>query len=633
MKRSLFNLPVTFFVYITDIFIFAAGILCAVFVYMRIIHINPFPVLIILVVSTLHILLASVVWHLSALSQRIIRYSAFDDFLRLAIFSCLIYLSSVVLGLFLPRQFRFPLEIWFIALMVSFFLLISSRLLVGYIISRLKNALKQNKYKRLLIYGAGELGLSLLKTIQHTANNQYSVVGFLDADSRKIGRFIMGFPVYSSEDDIHTTIITNAVTHIIIADPDIIRERKATFLESIIMYNLKIRQLPSLDFWIDNNQNLLKLQQIDIADLLVRKPIELINEKTSHFIRHKIIMVTGAAGSIGSELVRALSEQGAGKIICVDFSESALFELEFEMKRRSKKIKYQYELVNIRDKEKMEMIIAKFHPEMIFHAAAYKHVPILETSPGEAIQTNVLATWQLAELAGKYGVNEFVMISTDKAVNPTSVMGVTKRLAEIAIQARSIMYPNTAFITTRFGNVLGSNGSVVPLFKKQISEGGPVTVTHPDMIRYFMTINEACQLVLEAAVMGEGGEIYVFDMGDPVKIYDLARNMIRLSGFIPEKDIKIEFTGLRPGEKLFEDLFSDKEKLIMTHHKKILIGRVREYDPVIVEGMINTLKGSVTETNTDKIKGLLKTFVPEYEYKSKAPIEPALSSEEEILPL
>ncbi len=627
MKRWLFNLQIPVLVYIADVFIFELGFLCSLFLYMRLLHINPFPVLIILAISCIHITVAALVWRFSSLAQRIIRYSAFEDFGRLLIYTCIIYFSTVIIGFLLPRSLRFPLEIWVIAMLVSYFLIISWRLTVGFIISRLKKVLGQNKYRRLLIFGAGELGMSLLKTIRDTPHSQYTVIGFLDDDKRKANRFVLGHPVFSAEDDIHKTIITNGITHIIIADPEITNERKAGFLESIIMYNLKIRQLPSLNFWLDNNQNLLKLQEIDIADLLVRKQIEIKNEQTIEFVTGKTVLVTGAAGSIGSELVRKLIQHEAAEIICLDFSESALYDLEFEMKQNKTGVICHYELANMRDKDRIKDIIKKYQPGIIFHAAAYKHVPLLETYPLEAIRTNVLATWELADIAGKLNVSKFILVSTDKAVNPSSIMGVTKRLAEIAIQTKAFENKNTAYITTRFGNVLGSNGSVVPLFKKQIAEGGPVTVTHPDMIRYFMTIPEACQLVVEAAVMGEGGEIFVFDMGEPVKIYDLAKNMIRLSGFIPERDIKIQFTGLRPGEKLFEDLFSEKEKLIKTHHEKILIGKVNEYDPLFVKNMIKRLQELEDDIPHPKLKLLLKSFVPEYQYKESISTPQELQNE------
>ncbi|MBS4064934.1 MAG: polysaccharide biosynthesis protein [Chitinophagaceae bacterium] len=615
MKRLLYNLPVAAIIYIADILTFEFGFLCALFVYMRLLHINPFPVLVILFISGIHILVSAIIWRLSSLSKRIIRYSAFEDFGRLLLYMFVVYAVTIGIGLLLPKALQFPLEIWFISLLVTFFSLISSRLVVGFIIKRLKRVLVQNKYRRLLIYGAGELGMSVYKTIQETPQSQYSVIAFIDDDRRKIKRFVLGLPVYSAEGDIHKTIITNGITHIIIADPEITNERKAKFLESIIMYNLKIRQLPSLNFWLENQQNLLKLQEIDIADLLVRKPIELKNEKTAEYISGKTILVTGAAGSIGSELVRKLAENNASEIICTDFSESALYDLEFEIKDKAPETNCYFELANVRDKMRMTEILIKYRPEIIFHAAAYKHVPILEAYPLEAIRTNVLATWNIAELAEKYGVQKFILVSTDKAVNPTSIMGVTKRIAEIAIQTKGKESGGTAYITTRFGNVLGSNGSVVPLFKKQIAAGGPVTVTHPNMIRYFMTIPEACQLVIEAGVMGNGGEIFVFDMGSPVNIYDLAKNMIRLSGLIPERDIKIKFTGLRPGEKLFEDLFSDQEKLDRTHHEKIMIGKVRQYQPSEVKHMIHTLELLVQEQQIDitHLKDLLKIFVPEYE--------------------
>jgi FlaA1/EpsC-like NDP-sugar epimerase len=612
MKRFLDSLPVTALVFVSDIVMFGVGFIGALFIYMRLLHINPFPVLDILLVSLFHILITALIWNFSSLSKRVIRYSAFEDFGRILLYSCLVYALNIFLGTFLPRSLQFPFEIWLISMLVTFFLLISIRLLVGFIIKRLRRVIYQNKINRLLIYGAGELGISVLKTIELSYKNQYTVIGFIDDDKRKIKRLVSGLPVFGSDTSIHKSIITNGITHIIIADPNITNERKAIFLETVIMYHLCIRQLPSLSYWLENQQNLLKLQEIDISDLLIRKQIELKNEITTQYITGKTMLVTGAAGSIGSELVRKLAENGAGTIVCIDFSESALYDLELELKEKFPDTIFFFKLADVRSRKRMLNLMLNYHPDIIFHAAAYKHVPILESFPLEGIRTNVLATWDLAQLAGECGVKKFVLISTDKAVNPTSVMGATKRIAEIVVQTKNSAFMNTAYITTRFGNVLGSNGSVVPLFKKQIAAGGPITVTHPDIMRYFMTIAEACQLVIEAAVMGNGGEIFVFDMGKLVKIYDLAVNMVRLSGLLPERDIKITFTGLRPGEKLFEDLFSDKETLIKTHHEKILIGKTEMYEKDYVIKFIHLLLDLDDQVTNENIKKLLNSFVSEY---------------------
>ena len=324
-------------------------------------------------------------------------------------------------------------------------------------------------------------------------------------------------------------------------------------------------------------------------------------------------MVTGAAGSIGSEIVRKLSEHDATLIVCVDFSESALYDLEQELKRKHPKVQYRFILTDIRNEELMENVFIEYAPNFIYHAAAYKHVPLMEQFPWEAVQTNVFGTWSIVKQAIRFKAEKFVFISSDKAVNPTSVMGATKRLAEIIVQAFSSSKSSTCFVVTRFGNVLGSNGSVVPLFKKQIQAGGPVTVTHPEMIRYFMTIAEACQLVLEASVMADGGEVFVFDMGEPVKIVDLAKNMIRLAGYTPDVDIKIDFIGERPGEKLYEEVFSKNEKMKETHHEKIMISKESMVQLQEAENIISKLKSLEGFYEPELFRVVIKDLIPEYQ--------------------
>jgi len=356
-----------------------------------------------------------------------------------------------------------------------------------------------------------------------------------------------------------------------------------------------------------------KLASIDINDLMNRKPIQLYDEHVVENLKDKVVMVTGAAGSIGSEIVRKLSEHDATLIVCVDFSESALYDLEQELKRKHPKVQYRFILTDIRNEVLMENVFIEYAPNFIYHAAAYKHVPLMEQFPWEAVQTNVFGTWSIAKQAIRFKVEKFVFISSDKAVNPTSVMGATKRLAEIIVQAFSSSKSSTCFVVTRFGNVLGSNGSVVPLFKKQIQAGGPVTVTHPEMIRYFMTIAEACQLVLEASVMADGGEVFVFDMGEPVKIVDLAKNMIRLAGYTPDVDIKIEFIGERPGEKLYEEVFSKNEKMKETHHEKIMISKESMVQLQEAENIIAKLKSLEGFYEPELFRVVIKDLIPEYQ--------------------
>jgi FlaA1/EpsC-like NDP-sugar epimerase len=364
---------------------------------------------------------------------------------------------------------------------------------------------------------------------------------------------------------------------------------------------------------INADFNLDKLSSIDINDLMNRKPIHLYDEHVAENLKDKVVMVTGAAGSIGSEIVRKLSEHDATIIICVDFSESALYDLEQELKRKYPGVQYRFVLTDIRNEQLMEKLFIENTPNFIYHAAAYKHVPLMEQFPWEAIQTNIFGTLSIVKQAVKYKAEKFVFISSDKAVNPTSVMGATKRLAEIIVQAYASSKNTTCFVVTRFGNVLGSNGSVVPLFKRQIQSGGPVTVTHPEMIRYFMTIAEACQLVLEASVMADGGEIFVFDMGEPIKIVDLAKNMIRLAGHTPDVDIKIEFVGQRPGEKLYEEVFSKNEKMKETHHEKIMISKEIKVPLIEAENIVEKLMTLEGFYEPELFRIVIKDLLPEYQ--------------------
>jgi FlaA1/EpsC-like NDP-sugar epimerase len=374
-----------------------------------------------------------------------------------------------------------------------------------------------------------------------------------------------------------------------------------------------MKEISSVQTLLNTQFKVEQLASIEINDLMNRKPIELYDEHVATELKNKTLMVTGAAGSIGSEIVRKLSEHHATLIVCVDFSESALYDLEQELKRKHPDVKYNFVLTDIRNEEMMDKVFDAYRPDFLYHAAAYKHVPLMEQHPWEAIHTNVFGTLSLVKLAVHYEVEKFVFISSDKAVNPTSVMGASKRLAEIIVQAYASSENKTCFVATRFGNVLGSNGSVVPLFKKQISSGGPVTVTHPEMIRYFMTIAEACQLVLEASVMAEGGEVFVFDMGEPVKIVDLARNMIRLAGFIPDIDIKIQFIGQRPGEKLYEEVFTKDEKMKDTHHEKIMISAENKVEFITAQRIIEKLSELNGHHKPELYREVIKELLPEFQ--------------------
>src|SRR5690606_24115243 len=380
---------------------------------------------------------------------------------------------------------------------------------------------------------------------------------------------------------------------------------------------VKVRMVPPVEKWIKGELSMSQIKEIHIEDLLERDAINLANPEIKSHIRGKTICITGAAGSIGSELVRQIIHYRPRNLVLIDQAESPLFEIDREVRGLELDVNIFAYVADISNSDRISAILALHKPGMIFHAAAYKHVPMMENNPCEAVMCNILGTKTLADLAVQHKVEKFVMISTDKAVNPTNIMGCSKRIAEIYVQAlnnhlQHLSGDSTSFVTTRFGNVLGSNGSVIPIFKKQIDQGGPITVTHPEVTRYFMTIPEACQLVLEAGIMGHGGEIFLFDMGESVRILDLAKKMIRLSGLVPNKDIDIVFTGLRDGEKLFEELFNQSESTIPTHHEKILIAKVREYAYPEINSIVELFHDLVHDKNELKMVALMKELVPEY---------------------
>jgi FlaA1/EpsC-like NDP-sugar epimerase len=431
-------------------------------------------------------------------------------------------------------------------------------------------------------------------------------------------------------------ITQHELDEIIFASYTIPKERKSEIVEVCLENGIKVLNIPPPNVWTDGKLQTTQIKKLNIEDLLDRKSIEIDIEGIGKQLEGKRILITGAAGSIGSEIVRQLSKFDVGLIILCDQSESALHELYLELTETTKNKNFHAFIGDVRDDKRMDHLFSTLKPHYVYHAGAYKHVPLMEDNPSEAIKTNVLGTKTIADKAVKYGVQKFVMISTDKAVNPTNVMGASKRIAEIYVQSlnnslhhRNHIFSNglsyinelevkpiTKFITTRFGNVLGSNGSVIPRFKQQIEKGGPVTVTHPEITRYFMTIPEACRLVLEAGCMGEGGEIYVFDMGKSVKIVDLAKKMIQLAGMVPNQDIMIEYSGLRPGEKLFEELLNDNENTMPTHHEKIMIGKVREYAFDDIQLQIYALIDHARRSDDMQVVARMKELVKEYKSKN-----------------
>lgn len=468
--------------------------------------------------------------------------------------------------------------------------------------------------KRVLIYGAGDSGMITIGALQADTKMNVEVIGFLDDNVKKHGKKINGYTVYAPKAITELFVLKNRIDDIIISIQNIERERLndiSKFLENL---PVKIKIIPPPSDWLDGKYTGKQIKNLKIDDLLGRKTIQLDNPLIREDIHEKVALITGAAGSIGSEIARQIALFDFKKLILVDQAESALYDVQQTM--ISNRLEHiEYVVANIRDKQRMERLFKEVQPDMVYHAAAYKHVPLMEDNPYEAVTTNIFGTKIIADLSVAYHIQKFVMISTDKAVNPTNVMGATKRVAEIYVSSLN-KNANTNFIVTRFGNVLGSNGSVIPVFRRQIEKGGPLTVTHRDITRYFMTIPEACQLVLEASVMGHGGEIFVFDMGESMKIFDLAKRMIRLSGYNYPEDIDIQITGLRPGEKIYEELLADDENTIATHHAKIMIAQVCKENLDSLHVKINNICEYVYRTedepNNFNLVGLIKDIVPEY---------------------
>jgi FlaA1/EpsC-like NDP-sugar epimerase len=465
-----------------------------------------------------------------------------------------------------------------------------------------------------LIYGAGYTGMLTKNVFQTDRSTNYKILGFIDDNESKVGKTIEGIKVFSLPEVLDKFIGSNDGLEVIMAINNMSAKSKRKISDIFLDRGVVVKALPPVDKWVEGEFAMNQIHNVKIEDLLGREVIQMNNKRIGEEISGKVILVTGAAGSIGSEIVRQLIAYFPSKLILVDQAESALYDLEYELAGKvPTNVQLIVNVADVSDTRRIAKIFKSHRPDIIFHAAAYKHVPLMENNPYEAIKTNVIGTRILAEMASEVGVEKFVMVSTDKAVNPTNVMGATKRLAEMYTQSMNQLDGvKTKFIATRFGNVLGSNGSVIPLFKKQIERGGPVTVTHPEITRYFMTIPEACELVLEAATMGQGGEVFVFDMGESVKIIDLAKKMITLSGLRVDKDIEIRYTGLRPGEKLYEELLNNDENTLPTHHPKILIAEVNTPSYAYMEVATNDLNYLLSSGNNNSIVAKIKEIIPEY---------------------
>lgn len=554
----------------------------------------------------------AVSFFISKTYKGVVRYTGSNDAMRIfkvvIIGSACLFIVNLITYYLLLGYYIIPTAIIVIDALVTLFLMISSRLAVKAIYFESKNPEKQRM--QVIIYGAGESGIITKRTLDRDAAVRYKVVGFIDDDERKKGRSLEGVFVYPAS-KLEELIKDNSVESVIISIQNLPPQKKNAIIDECLQLGVRVLNVPPVAKWINGELSFNQIKTINIEELLERDPIKLDTALINEQLNHKTILITGAAGSIGAELARQCARFNPELLILLDQAESPLHELQLEFGERAVACRYEVVIGDVRNKERMLNVFNTFKPQVVFHAAAYKHVPMMENNPSESVLTNILGTKTVADLAVDFKVEKFVMISTDKAVNPTNVMGASKRIAEIYTQSLG-KTSNTKFITTRFGNVLGSNGSVIPRFKKQIEEGGPITITHPDITRFFMTIPEACQLVLEAGCMGKGGEIFVFDMGQSVKIVDLARKMIRLSGLKEDRDIKIIYTGLRPGEKLFEELLASAENTQSTHHQQILVGKVREYEFSEVTQFINELILLFNTQDNTRIVSKMKDIVPEF---------------------
>ncbi len=551
----------------------------------------------------------------------ILRYSTFIDTSKVLLSNIATGLAIFVFNLIMDKvtgQHPILNTVMAIYVPTSFVLLFALRVSV----KTLSETMEQNQgAPRVMIYGTQTAGLAIAKMLRSAGNTPYRPMGFIAGANERHNYDLAGLHVRPLNDELFNWMEKNGIHHVIVSPIKMREIDSAKELQIFIDHNIRVLTTPYFTQFDNTDdidaQRIGRIDSVHIEDLLERPKIDINTENVRQILHNQVVLVSGAAGSIGSELVRQIQCYQPQATILVDIAESPLHDLTLELQNQYRESRFIPVIADVRNRNRIEQIFNEMRPDVVYHAAAYKHVPLMESYPNEAIQANVLGTKNMADMAVQYGVKRFVMISTDKAVNPTNIMGASKRIAEIYVQSlfRKLHAQNkdcTKFITTRFGNVLGSNGSVIPYFRKQIASGGPVTVTHPDIIRYFMTIPEACCLVMEASTLGEGGEIFVFDMGKPVKILDLARNMIRLAGYIPEKDIPIVFTGLRPGEKLYEELLNQKETTMPTTNEKIMVARVREFDFDQISGKVDRLISISRQGKPFTTVKMMKQLVPEY---------------------
>jgi FlaA1/EpsC-like NDP-sugar epimerase len=551
----------------------------------------------------------------------IIRHSSYIDAVKL-LFS---QMSVLIVFLFfnfayelLYNERAFLTTALFINVVLSFCGLFLYRVVVKQTFELYFSENGQTKLIRAIIYGTDANAISVANALKFETPTRFKIVGFVDRNNQNGSKRMLDLPILVLKKKLPSLMRSIGAEAVIISDKNLGKDEQLIIVDQCLEFNYRVYTVPLISDWDNQKEISQKVKNIQIEDLLERKPIVLDNKSISKQLKDKTVLVSGAAGSIGSEIVRQVLNFNPKKVIILDQAETPLHHLSLELHKNHYSSKISIVIADVRDYETMSKMFKSYKPQVVFHAAAYKHVPLMEENPSQAILTNIVGTKNLADLACEHNVMKFVMVSTDKAVNPSNVMGASKRIAEKYVQSLQIKNAKennlkaTKFITTRFGNVLGSNGSVVPLFTKQIANGGPVTITHPDIIRYFMTIPEACQLVLEAGAMGKGGEIYIFDMGKPVKIIDLANKMIKLAGFIPDKDIMIEIVGLRPGEKLYEELLNDTSKTIPTYHEKIMIAEEIQDEYENLHDEIKELIGIANFFNNEDIVAKMKMIVPEF---------------------
>lgn len=538
------------------------------------------------------------------------KYASIEELIQ--ILAAVFISNIIVLIYFILRQVNFPQKIYILIFIIDILFIGASRLSYRVIRRFRKRKLNSNNnIKRIMIIGAGDAGAMIIRELKNNIQLNYKPIVVIDDDEKKIGQRINGIPILGQKCDIVHIVKNKNIDEIIIAIPSGNKKQIRAIIDECKKTKCKIKILPNMSEYIESNGSTNNIRDVKIEDLLGREEVKLKVKEISEYLKDKNILVTGGGGSIGSELCRQISKFNPKKIIILDIYENNAYNLLNEIKRKNKNIDIKIIIACIRDKQRINEIMKDLVPDIVFHAAAHKHVPLMESNPKEAIKNNVLGTINVVLAAHKYHVKRFVMISTDKAVNPTNVMGASKRLCEMYIQSINNI-SKTEFVAVRFGNVLGSNGSVIPLFKAQISDGGPITVTHKDVIRYFMTIQEAVQLVIQAGAMALGGEIFILDMGDPVKILNLAEDLIRLSGFEPYKDIPIVITGLRNGEKLYEELLLDGEGILSTNHEKIFIAKPQFKDYELLVEEVEELKRITINGNIQEVKDYLQKIVPNY---------------------